>query len=100
MACRNLYSTDIAGPEPPASRSVTITSEKHTVAEPAGNRPGEITVLIHEAQQGNRESEGKLMSRVYNELTRIAAAQLRLERPNHSFHLATSSTRPSSSLGA
>ena len=54
------------------------------MAESTGGRPGDITILIGEAQQGNRQAEDELFSRVYDELKRIAAGRLRLERSGHS----------------
>src|SRR5580692_6513584 len=49
-----------------------------------GMTPGEVTRLLLELKQGNKEAEGNLIPLVYNELRRIAAIHLRREAPNHS----------------
>jgi RNA polymerase sigma factor (TIGR02999 family) len=46
--------------------------------------PGEVTHLLLELRQGNKEAEGRLIPLVYNELRRIAAIHLRREAPDHS----------------
>jgi RNA polymerase sigma factor (TIGR02999 family) len=46
--------------------------------------PGEVTHLLLELKQGNKEAEGRLIPLVYNELRRIAAIHLRREATNHS----------------
>ncbi len=45
--------------------------------------PGEITRLLQELRDGNREAEAKLVPLVYDELHRLAAAYMRRERPDH-----------------
>jgi len=44
---------------------------------------GEITRLLAELKEGNREAESRLLEAVYPELRRIAARYLRAERPGH-----------------
>jgi RNA polymerase sigma factor (TIGR02999 family) len=46
---------------------------------------GEVTRLLHELREGNKEAEGLLVPLVYGQLRRIAAAYLRREDPAHSF---------------
>jgi RNA polymerase sigma factor (TIGR02999 family) len=46
--------------------------------------PGEVTRLLHELSQGNKDAEGLLIPLVYSELRRIAAAYLRRESQDHS----------------
>jgi RNA polymerase sigma factor (TIGR02999 family) len=55
-----------------------------SIEEPAENSPGEVTHLLSELKQGNREAENRLIPLVYNELRRIAALYLRRENVNHS----------------
>jgi RNA polymerase sigma factor (TIGR02999 family) len=47
--------------------------------------PGDVTQLLVELKQGNRQAEERLIPLVYSELRRIAAIHLRRESPNHSF---------------
>jgi RNA polymerase sigma-70 factor, ECF subfamily len=46
--------------------------------------PGEVTNLLLELKQGNKEAEGRLIPLVYKELRRIAAIYLRREHHDHS----------------
>lgn len=46
--------------------------------------PGEVTNLLLELKQGNKEAEGQLIPLVYAELRRIATVRLRHESPAHS----------------
>ena len=46
--------------------------------------PGEVTHLLGELKQGNREAQDRLIPLVYKELHRIAAQRLRREDVNHS----------------
>lgn len=46
--------------------------------------PGEVTNLLIELRQGNREAEALLIPLVYKELRHIAANYLRKENPQHS----------------
>lgn len=46
--------------------------------------PGEVTNLLFELKQGNKEAEGLLIPLVYRELRRIAAGYLRRESASHS----------------
>jgi RNA polymerase sigma factor (TIGR02999 family) len=46
--------------------------------------PGDVTRLLLELKQGNKEAEGKLIPLVYNELRRIAGTYMRREAPGHS----------------
>lgn len=43
----------------------------------------DITELLREVRAGNRDCQAKLMSLVYDELHRLAAAHMRRERPDH-----------------
>jgi RNA polymerase sigma factor (TIGR02999 family) len=52
--------------------------------EGEGKQPGEITLLLTRAQQGDKLAEERLAAAVYGELRKIAAAYLRRERPDHS----------------
>lgn len=47
------------------------------------NPPGEVTQLLFELKQGNRQAEDLLIPLVYKELRRIAAQHLRRENPGH-----------------
>jgi len=49
------------------------------------SNPGDVTQLLVELKQGNRQAEERLIPLVYSELRRIAAIHLRRESPNHSF---------------
>ena len=46
-------------------------------------RPGEITRLLHDWRQGDREAFEQLMPLVYSELRNIAAGLMRRERGDH-----------------
>jgi len=48
------------------------------------DKSGEVTRLLHELRQGNRLAEDQLIPIIYNQLKKIAAGQLRRERPDHS----------------
>ena len=43
----------------------------------------EVTGLLHAWRAGDPQAGEKLFARIYDELKRIAAAQLRGERPGH-----------------
>jgi RNA polymerase sigma factor (TIGR02999 family) len=45
--------------------------------------PGSVTVLLGEWSRGNHDALNQLLPVVYAELRRVAARQLRRERPNH-----------------
>lgn len=45
--------------------------------------PGEVTHLLAQLREGEREAESKLITLVYEELRRLAAYYLRGERPEH-----------------
>lgn len=45
--------------------------------------PEEITRILQELSQGNREAQEQLMPLVYDELRRLASAYMRRERPDH-----------------
>jgi RNA polymerase sigma-70 factor (ECF subfamily) len=47
--------------------------------------PGDVTQLLLELKQGNRQAEERLIPLVYSELRRIAAVYLRRESPDHTF---------------
>jgi len=46
--------------------------------------PGEVTQILHEFRQGNRDAQDRLIPLVYRELRRIARAHLRGEAATHS----------------
>ena len=46
--------------------------------------PGEVTRLLLDLRQGNRDANERLIPLVYQELRRIAAAHMRREARNHS----------------
>jgi RNA polymerase sigma factor (TIGR02999 family) len=48
------------------------------------NAPGEVTHLLFELNEGNRDAEARLIPLVYQELHRIAACRLRNEARDHS----------------
>ncbi len=48
--------------------------------------PPEITGLLHQAAQGDPNAFDRLLPLVYEELSRIASAKLRLERPGHTLN--------------
>jgi RNA polymerase sigma factor, sigma-70 family/RNA polymerase sigma factor, TIGR02999 family len=51
---------------------------------PAPESPDDsITGLLTELRKGNRDVESRLVSRIYDELRRVAAGYMRRERPNH-----------------
>ena len=52
--------------------------------ELSSDEPGGITLLLARVQNGDKEAEEKLISQVYGELRKLAAAYLRRERPDHS----------------
>lgn len=58
--------------------------ESYVCGDPVENRPGDITHLLYELKQGNRQAEERLVPLVYKELRRIAASYLRHETPGHS----------------
>jgi RNA polymerase sigma factor (TIGR02999 family) len=47
------------------------------------NRPGEITQVLNEWKEGNREAFDRLLPLVYNELRNIATGLMRRERSGH-----------------
>jgi RNA polymerase sigma factor (TIGR02999 family) len=49
----------------------------------AEHDPGEITQLLHEWKDGNREAFDRLMPMVYNDLRNIATGLMRRERGGH-----------------
>jgi RNA polymerase sigma factor (TIGR02999 family) len=51
---------------------------------PVSTVSGDVTRLLSEIRNGKREAEAQLIPLVYADLRRIAAANLRRERPNHS----------------
>jgi RNA polymerase sigma factor (TIGR02999 family) len=50
---------------------------------PVGGPPGEITVLLRKASQGQTEAADELIRIIYRELRRIAGAYMHLEPPGH-----------------
>ena len=46
--------------------------------------PGEVSQLLVRIQDGDRSAEGRLFDLLYTDLRRMAAYQLRRERPDHS----------------
>jgi RNA polymerase sigma factor (TIGR02999 family) len=51
-------------------------------------RPSDVTRLLHEWRDGNRDSFEALLPLVYKELRRVAHAHLRHERPDHTLQSA------------
>lgn len=49
-------------------------------------RPGDITMLIRASATGRPEDTDRLMSAIYDDLKRLAASQLKQERPEHTLH--------------
>jgi RNA polymerase sigma-70 factor (ECF subfamily) len=47
--------------------------------------PGEITLLLMQLRNGDRQVEDKLIPLVYRELQRLARHYMRRERPGHTF---------------
>jgi len=54
------------------------------VKEHHKEHPGEVTHLLGELKQGNKDVQDRLIPLVYDELRRIAAQRLRHENANHS----------------
>lgn len=50
------------------------------------DRPGDITMLIRASATGRPEDTDRLMSAIYDDLKRLAANQLKQERPEHTLH--------------
>jgi RNA polymerase sigma-70 factor, ECF subfamily len=48
-----------------------------------GSAPGEITNLLVQLQNGNRDAQSRLIPLVYAELRRVAARYMRGEQPGH-----------------
>ena len=48
------------------------------------NTPGDVTILLRELRDGNRQAEHRLLNLVYPELRRIARNYMRKERIGHS----------------
>jgi RNA polymerase sigma factor (TIGR02999 family) len=44
---------------------------------------GQVTGLLHASSEGNRAAEAELIPLVYNELRRLAASYMRIERVDH-----------------
>lgn len=49
-------------------------------------RPGDITMLIRASATGRPEDTDRLMAAIYDDLKRLAASQLKQERPEHTLH--------------
>ncbi len=45
--------------------------------------PGDVTLLLNRVQRGDKQAESNLITAVYAELRRMAARQMRRERPGH-----------------
>lgn len=68
----------------PVFSSSQILSNTGTIAcSPKMSGPSEVTLLLTQLSAGDRSAEEALLPRVYVELHRLAAAQLRRERPGH-----------------
>jgi RNA polymerase sigma factor (TIGR02999 family) len=52
----------------------------------AGDGESETTRLLHELSEGHRDALDRLLPRVYDELRRVARAQLRGERTGHTLN--------------
>src|SRR5271166_663893 len=48
------------------------------------DNPGDVTRLLREFRDGDKEAEAKLITLIYGELRRLAAYYMRGERPGHS----------------
>jgi RNA polymerase sigma factor (TIGR02999 family) len=53
------------------------------VSNSAESAPGEITLLLQRAGEGDAQAAGRILPIVYDELRRIAAAKMAGERPGH-----------------
>jgi RNA polymerase sigma-70 factor, ECF subfamily len=47
------------------------------------SQPADVTLLLKQVAGGNQDAAAKLITRVYDELHRVAEHHLRLERPDH-----------------
>src|ERR1035441_4365500 len=69
------------------SRRPRLSSPSSRVTSPAGSAmaepAGEVTRLLGELSRGRREVEADLIPLIYHELRRLAAAQMKRERPCH-----------------
>jgi RNA polymerase sigma factor (TIGR02999 family) len=45
--------------------------------------PGDVTLLLDQVRQGNKQAEAELIPLIYSELRRIAGSQMRDERAGH-----------------
>jgi RNA polymerase sigma factor (TIGR02999 family) len=50
------------------------------------SQPKDVTTLLLEWSDGNRQALNELMPLVYGQLRQLAALQIRRERPNHTLH--------------
>ena len=55
--------------------------------DPHFSPPGRVTELLLELSEGNRAAVDELVPSLYQELKRMAAAQLRQERPDHTLQV-------------
>jgi RNA polymerase sigma-70 factor, ECF subfamily len=74
---QNSASNDVAYPETKTPRELISAHSQVT------SRPGEITELLKQLKDGNREAEATLMPLVYEQLRRLAGRYLRWERREH-----------------
>ena len=62
---------------------MTNRPDHHEPPTPPQPAPGDLTLLIDQAQSGDQASQKQLFSEVYNELKLIAASYMRAERTEH-----------------
>ena len=62
---------------------MTNRPDHHEPPTPPQQAPGDLTLLIDQAQSGDQASQKQLFSEVYNELKLIAASYMRAERTEH-----------------
>ena len=57
------------------------------MADDPGKIESDVTELLQRCRQGDKAAEERLLSTVYAELRKVAAAHLRRERPDHSLQV-------------
>ena len=53
------------------------------MADPDRNEPGDVTLLLRRASEGDAQANERLLPLVYEELRRLARYHMRRERPDH-----------------
>lgn len=59
--------------------------ERPVQREPAGQDPGDVTMLLRSVASGEAQGMDRLLEAIYDDLRRLAAAHLREERADHTF---------------